>query len=69
MRQMPHAARRPRQRGRIIEIIANLTEGIKEAELNGWLGDVAGLKTTREAAAKNLPTSIMALLRPLRVRQ
>ncbi len=44
----------PKQRGRIIEIIANLTERIKEAELNGWLGEVAGLKTSREAAVKKL---------------
>jgi hypothetical protein len=43
-----------RQRGRIVEIIANLTERIEEAELNGWLGEVAGLKTSREAAVKKL---------------
>lgn len=42
-----------RQRGRIIEIIANLTERIK-AELNGRLAEVAGLKTSREAAVKKL---------------
>ena len=44
----------PRQRGRIVEIIANLTERIKEADVNGWRGEVAGLKTSREAAAKKL---------------
>lgn len=44
----------PRQRGRIVEIIANLTERIKEAEVNGWRGEVAGLKTSREAAVKKL---------------
>ncbi|HZC12149.1 MAG TPA: site-specific integrase, partial [Mycobacterium sp.] len=44
----------PKQRERIVEIIANLTERIKEAELNGWLGEVAGLKTSREAAVKKL---------------
>ena len=44
----------PKQRERIVEIIANLTERIKEAELNGWLGEVAGLKTSREAAIKKL---------------
>jgi hypothetical protein len=44
----------PRQRGRVVEIIANLTDRIKEAELNGWLGEVAGLKTSREAAVKKL---------------
>lgn len=43
-----------RQRGRIVEIIANLTERIEEAELNCWLGEVAGLKTSREAAVKKL---------------
>jgi hypothetical protein len=46
----------PRQRERIVEIITNLTERIKEAELNGWLGEVAGLKTSREAAVKKLTT-------------
>jgi hypothetical protein len=46
----------PRQRRRIVEIMTNLTERIKEAELNGWLGEVAGLKTSREAAAKKLTT-------------
>lgn len=44
----------PKQRERIVEIIANLTERIKEAELNGWLGEVAGLKSSREAAVKKL---------------
>ncbi|VBA34488.1 Tyrosine recombinase XerD [Mycobacterium innocens] len=43
-----------RQRGRIADIIANLTERIKEAEVNGWLGEVAGLKISREAAVKKL---------------
>jgi hypothetical protein len=28
----------PKQRLRIVEIIANLSERIREAELNGWLG-------------------------------
>jgi hypothetical protein len=44
----------PKQRLRIVEIIANLSDRIREAELNGWLGEVAGLKTSREAAAKKL---------------
>ena len=44
----------PRQRARIVEIVTNLNERIKEAELNGWLGEVAGLKTSREAAVKKL---------------
>ena len=44
----------PKQRERIVEIIANLTRRIKEAELNGWLGEVTSLKTSREAAIKKL---------------
>jgi integrase len=44
----------PKQRQRIVEIIANLTDRIREAELNGWLGEVAGLRTSRDAAAKKL---------------
>ena len=44
----------PKQRLRIVEIIANLSDRIREAELNGWLGEVAGLKTSRAAAAKKL---------------
>jgi hypothetical protein len=47
----------PKQRYRIVDIIANLTDRIREAELNGWLGEVAGLRTSRDAAAKEL-TSI-----------
>ena len=46
----------PKQRLRIVEIIANLSDRIREAELNGWLGEVAGLKTSRDAAAKKLTT-------------
>jgi hypothetical protein len=33
---------------------ANLTDRMKGAELNGWLGEVAGLRTSRDAAAKKL---------------
>lgn len=44
----------PKQRQRIVEIIANLTDRIREAERNGWLGEVAGLKTSRDAAVKKL---------------
>jgi len=51
---MPHAQNRPKQRLRIVEIIANLSDRIREAELKGWLGEVGGLKTSREAAAKKL---------------
>jgi hypothetical protein len=31
----------PKQRCRIVDIIANLTDRIREAELSGWLGEVA----------------------------
>jgi hypothetical protein len=44
----------PRQRGRLIEIIRNLEDRIKEARLNSWLGEVQGLQTSRDAAAKKL---------------
>ena len=44
----------PKQRDRIAEIIANLSDRIKEAELNDWLGEVAGLRTSRDAAVKKL---------------
>jgi len=32
----------------------NLNERIKEAQMNGWLGEVQGLQTSRDAAAKKL---------------
>jgi hypothetical protein len=44
----------PRQRTRLAEIIRNLDERIKEARMNGWLGEVQGLQTSRDAAAKKL---------------
>ncbi|MET0994569.1 MAG: hypothetical protein ABWY20_11025 [Mycobacterium sp.] len=44
----------PRQRGRLVEIIRNLEDRITEARLNGWLGEVQGLQTSRDAAAKKL---------------
>jgi hypothetical protein len=37
---------RPRQRVRLIEIIQNLRERIREARGNGWLGEVEGLNET-----------------------
>jgi hypothetical protein len=46
----------PRQRGRLVEIIRNLEDRITEARMNGWLGEVQGLQTSREAAAKKLIT-------------
>ena len=44
----------PRQRPRLIEIIRNLGERISEAQLNGWLGEVQGLKVSLEAAKRKL---------------
>jgi hypothetical protein len=44
----------PKQRGRLVEIIRNLEDRITEARLNGWLGEVQGLQTSRDAAAKKL---------------
>lgn len=44
----------PRQKPRLQEIIANLTDRINEARGNGWLGEVEGLKTSRAAAENKL---------------
>jgi hypothetical protein len=44
----------PRQRGRLTEIIHNLTERIAEARANGWLGEVQGLTVSLDAAAAKL---------------
>lgn len=44
----------PKQRDRLAAIICNLNERIQEAQLNGWLGEVEGLRTSRDAAAKKL---------------
>jgi integrase len=46
----------PKQRGRLVEIIDSLNERIKEARMNGWLGEVQGLQTSLDAAAKKLVT-------------
>ena len=35
----------PAQRSRIVEIRDNLTARIAEAEREGWLGEIEGLKT------------------------
>jgi hypothetical protein len=37
-----------------MEIIANLRDRISEAKLNGWLGEVEGLKISLEAASRKL---------------
>lgn len=39
---------------RLVEIIANLRDRIEEAKMNGWLGEVTGLKSSLEAASKKL---------------
>jgi site-specific recombinase XerD len=44
----------PSARPRLIEIIANLKDRIQEAKLNGWLGEVEGLKVSLDAAARKL---------------
>lgn len=42
----------PRQKHRLAEIIANLGERIREARMNGWLGEVEGLQVSLSAAKK-----------------
>ncbi|MFE9045501.1 hypothetical protein ACFYOG_31925 [Streptomyces sp. NPDC007818] len=42
----------PRQRSRLIEIIQNLRERIRESRGNGWLGEVEGLQVSVDAATK-----------------
>ena len=37
----------PKQRDRLVEIIENLTARIAEAETEGWLGEVEGLKISK----------------------
>jgi hypothetical protein len=44
----------PKLRSRLVEIIRNLDDRITEARLNGWLGEVQGLQTSRDAAVKKL---------------
>ncbi|QYN26654.1 hypothetical protein [Amycolatopsis sp. DSM 110486] len=44
----------PRARSRLVEIIANLRERIDEANNNGWFGEVAGLQTSLNEAARKL---------------
>lgn len=44
----------PKQRNRLAEIVRNLDERIQEARINGWLGEVHGLQTSRDTAAKKL---------------
>jgi hypothetical protein len=44
----------PKQRPRLVEIIANLADRIAEARINGWHGEVQGLQTSLEAAKRKL---------------
>jgi hypothetical protein len=44
----------PSARPRLVEIIANLRDRISEAKFNGWLGEVAGLDASLQAAARKL---------------
>ena len=52
----------PAQRARLEEIRANLHDGIAEAECEGWLGEVHGLKVSLAGAGDKL-TQIDAALR------
>jgi integrase len=54
----------PRQRGRLVEIIHNLSDRIAEARHNGWLGEVQGLTTSLDAAKKKLVSLDRATARP-----
>jgi hypothetical protein len=47
----------PTQRDRLIEIRDNLTSRIEEAEREGWLGEVEGLKISLAAPKTNSPRS------------
>jgi hypothetical protein len=44
----------PRQRNRLIDIVRNLSDRIAEARINGWLGEVQGLKISLDAATDKL---------------
>jgi site-specific recombinase XerD len=46
----------PTARPRLVEIITNLRDRIAEAKLNGWLGEVAGLDVSLQAASRKLVT-------------
>ena len=44
----------PAARGRLTEITRNLADRISEARINGWLGEVEGLKVSLAAARAKL---------------
>jgi hypothetical protein len=51
---LPHALARPAQRPRIAEIRDNLIARIGEAEREGWLGEIEGLKISLTGANDKL---------------
>jgi hypothetical protein len=52
----------PAQRRRLEQITRNLRDRIEEARINGWLGEVQGLRISLDAAGRKLA----ALDRPAR---
>jgi hypothetical protein len=44
----------PAQRHRLLAIIRNLAERIDEARVNGWLGEIQGLKISLAKAQEKL---------------
>ena len=56
----------PKQRNRLVEIIRSLDERITEARMNGWLGEVQGLQTSLDAAAKKLVALDRTITQPSR---
>jgi integrase len=46
----------PTARTRLVEIAANLRDRIKEARMNGWLGEVQGLQISLDATVAKLAT-------------
>ena len=44
----------PQQRSRLIEITQNLQDRIAEARMNGWHGEVQGLRVSLDAARSKL---------------
>jgi len=54
VRALPDALARPAQRFRLIEIRDNLTARIAEAEREGWLGEVEGLRVSRTGATNKI---------------
>ncbi|RZU30215.1 hypothetical protein EV284_5172 [Streptomyces sp. BK022] len=61
--RIPSGQLDPRQRPRLIEIIQNLRERIREARANGWLGEVEGLQVSFDAAMAKLNS--LSDLRPM----